>query len=485
MALLKCKMCGGSLDIATKKAIIECEYCGTQQTLPKTTDENIQTLFNRANLLRQKNEFDKAEAVFEKILEANDTEAEAYWGVILCKFGIEYVEDTKTLKRIPTCHRTSYDSIVADEYYKKTLEYADDTQREIYMEEARTIDKIQKDILAISMQEEPYDVFICYKETDDNGKRTHDSVIANDIYYQLTQEGFKVFYAPITLEDKLGSAYEPIIFSALNSSKIMLSIGTKPEYFNAIWVKNEWSRFFKMMRHDRSKILIPCYKDMDPYDLPEEFAHLQAQDMSKIGFINDIIRGIKKIIVKDESKLVAVKETVVVNYTAEEKNPIKKIATVQKESPNNASDNTNTPQQNAENNSNKYVKWLWISAGWTIFSYVVNLVIAICVGGYPAWMFEHIFSGYIAGFICMVIGVSAFLVSLILNLIKISCRSIHITLSSLLLVATLVITFIPIATIAQYDFEHEIYYPTYPDGTKITQLYITSINDLDDDQICK
>lgn len=311
MSIFKCKMCGGSLEVAAGETIIECEYCGTQQTLPKTTDENIQALFNRANLLRQKNEFDKAEAVYEKILEADDTEAEAYWGVILCKFGIEYVEDPKTYKRIPTCHRTSYDSIVADEYYKKAIENADITQRTIYEAEAKKIDEIQKGILAISAQEEPYDVFICYKETDESGRRTQDSVIANDIYYQLTQEGFKVFYAAITLEDKLGSAYEPIIFAALNSSKVMLSIGTKPEYFSAVWVKNEWSRFLKMMKNDRSKMLIPCYKGMDAYELPEEFAHLQAQDMGKIGFINDIVRGIKKVIVKDEPKTTVVKETVV------------------------------------------------------------------------------------------------------------------------------------------------------------------------------
>ena len=311
MALLKCKMCGGSLEVAAGETIIECEYCGTQQTLPKTTDENIQTLFNRANLLRQKNEFDKAEAVYEKILEADGTEAEAYWGVILCKFGIEYVEDPKTYKRIPTCHRTSYDSIVADEYYKKALEHADISSRAIYEAEAKKIDEIQKGILAIATQEEPYDVFICYKETDENGRRTQDSVIANDIYYQLTQEGFKVFYAAITLEDKLGSAYESIIFAALNSSKVMLSIGTKPEYFSAVWVKNEWSRFLKMMKKDRSKMLIPCYKGMDAYELPEEFAHLQAQDMGKIGFINDIVRGIKKVIVKDEPKTTNVKENVV------------------------------------------------------------------------------------------------------------------------------------------------------------------------------
>ena len=311
MAIFKCKMCGGSLEVTAGETIIECEYCGTQQTLPKTTDENVQSLFNRANLLRQKSEFDKAEAVYEKILAADETESEAYWGVILCKFGIEYVEDPTTFKRVPTCHRTSYDSIIADEYYKKALEHADATQRAIYEREAKQIDEIQKGILAISAQEEPYDVFICYKETDSDGKRTQDSVIANDIYHQLTTEGFKVFYAAITLEDKLGSAYEPIIFAALNSSKVMLSIGTKPEHFNAVWVKNEWSRFLKMMKNDRSKMLIPCYKGMDAYELPEEFAHLQAQDMGKIGFINDIVRGIKKVVVKDEPQATVVKETVV------------------------------------------------------------------------------------------------------------------------------------------------------------------------------
>ena len=72
------------------------------------------------------------------------------------------------------------------------------------------------------------------------------------------------------------------------------------EYFNAAWVKNEWSRYLKLMKNDRSRILIPCYRDMDAYELPEEFSHLQAQDMRKIGFINDVVRGIKKVIVKDE-----------------------------------------------------------------------------------------------------------------------------------------------------------------------------------------
>ena len=208
-------------------------------------------------------------------------------------------------------NRAQFTSIFDDENYKLALQHADMSQKLIYEEEAAAINEIQKGILAISQKEEPFDVFICYKETDANGRRTQDSVLANDLYHQLTQEGFKVFFSRITLEDKLGTAYEPYIFAALNSAKVMVVLGTKPEHFNAVWVKNEWSRYLSIVKASGGKkVLIPAYKDMDPYDLPEEFSHLQAQDMSKLGFMQDLIRGIRKIVTADEPKAV-VKETVV------------------------------------------------------------------------------------------------------------------------------------------------------------------------------
>lgn len=311
MAIYKCKMCGGTIEFEKGDTVGVCDSCGTKQTLPKTNDDVISNLFNRANNLRLKCEFDKAAQIYEKIVEQDNSEAEAHWGIVLCKYGIEYVEDPKTFKRIPTCHRTLFEAVTTDADYLAAIDYSDAAQQHIYENEARAIDRIQKDILAIVKNEKPFDVFICYKETDENGKRTVDSTIANDIYYQLTQEGFKVFFAAITLEDKLGQEYEPYIFAALNSAKVMLVLGTKPEYYSAVWVKNEWSRFLQLMKSERSKLLIPCYRDMDAYDLPEEFAHLQAQDMSKLGFMQDLIRGIKKIAQADTPKTTVVKETVI------------------------------------------------------------------------------------------------------------------------------------------------------------------------------
>lgn len=301
MEALKCKMCGGNLQVTEGQSYGTCDSCGTTMTIPKTVDERILNLFNRANDYRLNNEFDKALATYESILSEDNTNAEAHWGCVISKYGIEYVEDPATHKRIPTCHRVQSTSILADLEYKKALEYADDSSKELYTKEATEISEIQKRILAIANQEDAYDIFICYKETDEYGKRTMDSALAQDIYFQLKDEGYKVFFSRITLEDKLGQEYEPYIFAALNSAKVMLVIGTKPEYYNAVWVKNEWSRFLALAKNDRSKLIIPCYRDMDAYNLPEELSLFQSQDMGRIGFIQDLIRGIGKVIVKDQT----------------------------------------------------------------------------------------------------------------------------------------------------------------------------------------
>jgi len=289
-------MCGGALDVPPGASIVQCGYCDSAQTLPRLDDERRANMYDRASHYRRANDFDKALAIYEQVLNADPSDAEAYWSLVLCRYGIEYVEDPQTHKRVPTINRMQYGSILADPDYTSAIGHADDAQRELYKAEAAAIDALQKGILEISGKEEPFDVFICYKETDERGRRTPDSVLATDLYHQLTQEGFKVFFSRITLEDKLGSAYEPYIFAALNSARVMIALGTRPEYFNAPWVKNEWSRFLALIRSGKNKALIPAYRDMDPYDLPEAFSHLQAQDMSKLGFMQDLIRGIKKIL---------------------------------------------------------------------------------------------------------------------------------------------------------------------------------------------
>lgn len=136
-------------------------------------------------------------SIYETILAEDRTDAEAYWSLVLCKYGVEYVEDPESGERIPTCNRTLIDSILADVDYKTALEYATGPQKSIYKNEAAAIDKIQQGILATAQKEKPYDVFICYKESDSERgiKRTDDSYEAQNLYTFLVQKGYRVFFA--------------------------------------------------------------------------------------------------------------------------------------------------------------------------------------------------------------------------------------------------------------------------------------------------
>ncbi len=304
MTVIKCKMCGGDMELSEDRSFGTCEYCGSVMTLPGVDDEQMVSAFNRGNDFRRIGEFDKALAVYERIVEQDDKNAEAHWCCALCRFGIEYVEDPETHQWFPTCHRVSFDSFLKDVDYLAALEHSDAATRSQYEKEGEKIAQVQKGILATSQQEEPFDVFLCYKESEEDGSRTRDSALAQEIYYELTEEGRRVFFARITLEDKAGIEYEPYIFAALQSAKVMIVVGTTAAHLNAVWVKNEWSRFLALMKTDRSRLLIPCYRDMDPYDLPEQLSILQAYDMGKIGFIQDLIRGVNKVLngTKEEKK---------------------------------------------------------------------------------------------------------------------------------------------------------------------------------------
>ncbi|MCD8363635.1 MAG: TIR domain-containing protein [Lachnospiraceae bacterium] len=223
--------------------------------------------------------------------------------MLLAEYGVEYVEDPKTGKRIPSCHRTHVQSILNTVNYDLARKYADAESRLLYQDEAEAIDHIQKKIISISTKEEPYDVFLCYKESeDDTGERTKDSVLAFDLYEALTQKGIRVFFSRITLEDKLGQDYEPYIYSALRSARVMLLVTTSTEHAEAVWVKNEWKRFLSFMEEGEDKTLIPVYQDMSPYELPSELTKYQGQDLAKVGATQDLIHAVEKVLGRKQAE---------------------------------------------------------------------------------------------------------------------------------------------------------------------------------------
>ena len=292
----KCKICGGQVQVDRAAGVCICEYCGTKQTIPLFTDDSSKQLYESGNNYLQHCEYDKAENVFNQLLSINPQEAEIYWDMVMCKYGVTFVCDPRTGKYIPTCNRTHYDSVLNDKNYLNALKFSVGDKKAFYLESAETIDRIQKGIISVARKEKPFDIFISYKETDKNGNRTKDSVVAQELYEKLASAGYKVFFSRITLEDKIGSEYEPYIYAALSSSKVMLTVSSSRENIEAPWVKNEWSRFLTLRQADSSKTIIPLYFSMQKSELPEEFAILSAQDIGKPDYEQDLIRGIKKLI---------------------------------------------------------------------------------------------------------------------------------------------------------------------------------------------
>ena len=295
MGGLKCKMCGSNLDIEDSITVCKCEKCGTSQTVPDIEDDKELKLFERAGRLRFNCDFDKAAGIYNTITDSYPEEAEGYWGLILCKYGIEYA-DNASGKKVPVCHRISYDSVMDDEDFELVMENSDSESRAIFREEAKIIEENRKKYIQIAESEQPYDIYISYRAKDDNGDKTAVSEIAGHLYNKLTSAGYRVFLSEAALKGKERSDCEPYIYSALNSANVMLALGTSYDDYNDVWVKNEWNRYLEIAEKNKNKCLIPCYKDVDEYDIPKEFAGLKVCQLGNDDTFNNIMAEIANVV---------------------------------------------------------------------------------------------------------------------------------------------------------------------------------------------
>ena len=304
--VVRCSSCGGiEITQVENKNFGICAHCGSTVIMPRQNEEII-ALLNSAYLQRANYDFDAAIKTYEFALDKDSNEKSAYEGLLLAKYGIEYVKDPRSKKLVPTCHRTHFKSVYEDEAYLSLVELCDEEEKEIIDKKLLEIEKLQKAIAKQLEREEDYDIFISYKATDENGEKTEDSIIARNIYDKLVEQNYKVFFSEKTLEDRLGSDYEPIIFKALHTAKMFILVGTKKEYVNSVWVKNEWTRFVDRIKTEdelSSQSFIPVFKDMSPYDMPKvNNKFVQGVDASKLGYNIAVADGISKILKPKEEK---------------------------------------------------------------------------------------------------------------------------------------------------------------------------------------
>ena len=295
-----CNNCGA--DYEYRNGRWKCRACGAYKP-EENSSEEISLLYTAYQQLRLA-KFDESEQEFDDIIEKYPENPTAYWGRLMAKYGIKYERDFDG-RMIPTCYATSIESLLSSFDYKKAMEYADEDTKEYYRSQAEYIERVRKEWIEKASKEKPYDIFISYKESDlENGiERTQDSVEMQELYIHLTNKGYRVFYSRESLRNKIGERYEPYIFNALSTAKIMLVYGSKPEYITSTWLKNEWTRYEKRIRigeKNPDSLLVAC-DGFSPAELPSILSAKQCLNANTKGFFSDLDEVIENIL-RDKKK---------------------------------------------------------------------------------------------------------------------------------------------------------------------------------------
>ena len=282
---MRCQACGGTLEMSQDGKRGVCSYCQSEYFFKKEKKNELIAQMNIATNFLVSADFDSAIAHFSALYKQYPSDAEIAWGLVISTYGIRFEKDDKKGKMTPTCSRTIKESIIENEIYKSAIENAHDGQRAQYEDMAREIDRLQKKIKRMMEDEEEYDVFISFKAEDKEGRTTEDSVIARTIYDELARRGIKAFFSAVTLEDRIGSDYEPIIYKALYTCKLFVLVATKEEYLKGTWVKNEWTRYRDRMEEEGKGIACPVYRNSAVLnEMPRRFRAQQGIDLDKHAF---------------------------------------------------------------------------------------------------------------------------------------------------------------------------------------------------------
>lgn len=136
MAVIKCKMCGGDLNVTEGSTVVECEYCGCKQTIPNLNSERkltsalpatpaapgVESLLKRAWMFLEDREWKNADAYFDKVLDIDPECARAYAGKVCAEREKPSLADM--------AEKDSYaDELEASSKFRKALRFADSAFR--------------------------------------------------------------------------------------------------------------------------------------------------------------------------------------------------------------------------------------------------------------------------------------------------------------------------------------------------------------------
>ena len=140
-----------------------------------------------------------------------------------------------------------------------------------------------------------YDVFISFKNSDENGRATKDSAIAQRLYDYLSGKGLRVFFSNVELEFLGKAQYTEVIDDALDSSRFLIAVGCSRDNLSSQWVRYEWSGFLNDIRSNikpNAEVFV-LYAGMTIGELPRALRQQQAFDAGDADAMEKLYSFIK------------------------------------------------------------------------------------------------------------------------------------------------------------------------------------------------
>ncbi len=285
----KCKTCEAQLTALAEEAqngLVTCPYCKNVWTVPKKETSPAALSFLRMGEHDLDTcKFEDALSAYQKAAELDPEEPEAYFGMALATYKVQYLKDevADPPRLQPICHEISEKVFSTDKNYLKAIELATREQKRIYRERAMEIDEIRDRFEELKESGLDYDCFLCVKVTSEDGSNTQDSHEALRIYNYLKEKGYTPFYSEAIMGSRTGSDYEAHILYALYTSECMLIVCSDEEYLKTKWVKNEYTRFSAMIANEEKErdAVTFVYRGKPIEKLPGRNGKLQGIDLAK------------------------------------------------------------------------------------------------------------------------------------------------------------------------------------------------------------
>ena len=298
-----CLTCGAQLVKISETQYV-CPCCGNKYDIEKQSGPHVPVeAILTANTMRISLNFFQAEIQYKGIIQSYPKTdlSDVYWGLFLCEQRCMFESEENDGNRLPSFYDIVDSDIAASENLRNAIssaqKFGETDKADTYIALAKKMEESKKKYRIIKNTSNPYDIFICFKKSKlDSSDYTDDLKLARSIYNQLCKT-YNVFFSEESLNTIVVRDYEPNIYHALYTAKVMLVICSDIRYINAKWVKNEWSRFLQMSRNTSDpKTIIPIFNgNFTAENLPEELRRFQGLK-TDINLTSSLLSTIQNII---------------------------------------------------------------------------------------------------------------------------------------------------------------------------------------------